>query len=287
MEPFIGSEALAAGRLNRHALRTRFQAAHPNIYLPRSGSPQLDERIIAAWLWSGRRGVIAGAAAAALHGTKWIDDDVPVELVHSNPRAPDGVITRRETLLGDEVQMLGELRVTVPARTAFDIGRRESLRSTVARLDALAGATKLDVNAVAELARRHPRMRGLRKLERALELVDPGAGSHRESYLRLFLAEGRLRPERTQIPVPAGDITYYLDMGWPEFLVAVEYDGEHHLRDRRQWRWDIIRLETLAQLGWIVIRVTAGDHPADILRRVCQALQERGYQPAFSVWPGR
>lgn len=282
-QPFIGSEALAAGRLNRHGLRTRFRAAHPNVYVPRHGSQVLGERINAAWLWSGRRGVVAGVAAAALHGAKWIDADVPVELVHVNPRAPEGVITRRETLFVDEVQMFGEMRVTVPARTAFDVGRRGPLRLAVARLDALSRATDLAVDDVAELALQHPRMRGLRQLEQVLALVDPGAESPRETYLRLSLTDWGLPPEQTQIPVPAGDVTYYLDMGWPEYMVAVEYDGQQHLVDRWQWRWDIIRLETLARLGWIIIRVTAGDRPSVILSRVRAALQSRGYPPAFIV----
>ncbi|HEU4362045.1 MAG TPA: hypothetical protein VFR27_11120 [Mycobacterium sp.] len=282
-QPFIGSEALASGRLNRHSLRTRYRAAHPDVYQLRQSPPSLSQRISAAWLWSGRQATIAGAAAAALHGSKWIDDDVPVELIHANPRAPDGVISRRETLLADEVQTVGAMRVTVPERTAFDIGRHEPLRVAVARLDALARATSLQVDDVAALARRHPRMRGLRQLERVLELVDPGAESPRETHLRLLLTEAGLPPERTQIPVPTADVTYYLDMGWPDCMVAAEYDGDQHLVDRWQWRWDIIRLETLARMGWIIIRVTATDRAPEILQRIRQALLDRGYAAGFSV----
>ncbi|HET9876560.1 MAG TPA: hypothetical protein VFQ37_12485 [Mycobacterium sp.] len=285
-QPFIGSEALADGRMNRHGLRTRYRAAFPNVYVPRQPPLSLSERITAAWLWSGRRAVVAGVAAAALHGTKWIDRDVPVELIHANPRAPDGVITRRETLLDGEVQTLGarggEMRVTVPERTAFDIGRREPLRAAVARLDALARATNLAVDDVAALARRHPRMRGLRRLEHALDLVDPGAQSPKKTYLRLLLTEAGLPPEQTQIPVPTDDDMYYLDMGWPGCMVAAEYDGDQHLLDRWQYRRDIIRLEALARMGWIVIRVIAEDRAAGIVARVRQALQVRGYPPAFS-----
>lgn len=293
-QPFVGSEALAAGRLNRHGLRTHYRAAHPDVYVPGQLQLRLDQRITAAWLWSGRRGVVAGAAAAALHGARWVDDDVPVELVYANPRAPAGVITRRETLFDDEMQTFDDemqtltgrdngMLVTIPARTAFDIGRHERLRPAVTRLDALARATRLDVQAVAALALRHPRMRGLRQLERALSLVDPGAESPRETYLRLLLTDAGLPPDQTQIPVPTADVTYYLDMGWSEVMVAAEYDGKHHQVDSLQWRKDIIRLETLARMGWIVIRVVAGDRAPEVVWRVCQALQARGHPPAFSV----
>lgn len=71
-------------------------------------------------------------------------------------------------------------------------------------------------------------------------------------------------------------MTYYLDMGWEDFMVAAEYDGEQHRRDRWQYTWDIRRRETLERLGWIVIQVVAGDRPADIVSRVSAALARRG-----------
>jgi hypothetical protein len=37
--------------------------------------------------------------------------------------------------------------------------------------------------------------------------------------------------------------TYYLDMGWEEALVAVEYDGDQHRTDRWQYTKDVRRLE--------------------------------------------
>jgi very-short-patch-repair endonuclease len=73
----------------------------------------------------------------------------------------------------------------------------------------------------------------------------------------------------------AGTLIAYLDMGWPDLMVAVEYDGEQHRTDRRQYTWDLRRLELLEQLGWIVIRVVAGDRREDILRRVRAAIARR------------
>ena len=67
----------------------------------------------------------------------------------------------------------------------------------------------------------------------------------------------------------------YLDLGWPEYMVAVEYDGDHHRADRRQYVKDIRRIEKLERMGWIIIRVVAEDRPADIVRRVRAALDTR------------
>jgi hypothetical protein len=41
-EPFIGSEALERGALNRHQLRTRYRALLPNVYLSTSAEPSLE-----------------------------------------------------------------------------------------------------------------------------------------------------------------------------------------------------------------------------------------------------
>lgn len=273
-QPFIASEALASGTLSRHQLRTRYRAVLPNVYLPMHVEASLELRIAAAWLWSRRRGIIAGAAAAALHGAQWIPDGVPVELIHANPRTPPGVLTRRDVLLDNEIQVIGGLDVTTPERTAFDIGRRGAIRSAVVRLDALARATGFKVEDALGVAKSHPHSPGLRRLESALELVDAGAQSPRESYLRLLLIDAGLPRPQTQIPVLGVDRipVAYLDLGWEDCMVAVEYDGDQHRTDRRQYVKDIRRLETLEQLGWIVVRVVAEDQPAAIVRRVRAAI---------------
>lgn len=274
-EPFIGSEALARRQLSRHQLRMRYRAVFPNVYLPNNIHPTLEQRIAAAWLWANRQGVICGAAAAALHGAKWILDDVPVELVHANTRPPRGVLTRRDKLIDGETQTIDERTVTTPERTAFDIGRRGAVRSAVARLDALARATGLKVDDVLRIAQRHPGTPGLRRLEKALELVDAGAQSPRESYLRLLLLDAGFPRPHTQIPVLGVDgiPVAYLDLGWEDFLVGVEYDGDHHRLDRRQYIKDIRRLEMLERMGWIVVRVVAEDRPAYVVRRVRAAIR--------------
>jgi very-short-patch-repair endonuclease len=65
-------------------------------------------------------------------------------------------------------------------------------------------------------------------------------------------------------------------MGWRDFMVAVEYDGDHHRKDRKQYVKDIARLRMLEALGWKVIRVIAEDRPEEWLARVEAALIDRG-----------
>ena len=276
-EPFIGSEALNNGTLRPHQLRSRFRAVFPNVYVQRHQQPTLRQRALAAWLWSHRQGVIAGLTAAAWHGSKWVDERLPVEMVWSNARPPRGLRTYDMRLHPEEFGFVAGLPVTTPQRTAFDIGRGKPVGIAVAHLDALMHASGLKVDEVAEMADRHRGARGLRQLEKALDLVDAGSQSPKETWLRLLLIRAGLPRPTTQIPVMTGDgaQVYYLDMGWKNLMTAVEYDGEHHRLDRWQYTKDIRRREVLDRLGWIVIRVIATDRPADIIRRVRDALEFR------------
>lgn len=267
---FIASEALAAGRVTRHGLVAHHQRVLPGVYGPRRGPTSLLDRTTAAWLWSQRRGVVTGLAASALHGAKWVDVDAPIELNYVHNKAPSGVITRRDTLLdGEIVHRLG-MPVTSIERTAFDLARRGPAGKAVERLDSLARATRFNNEDILAVVDEHPRVRGRRRVADLLGLVDAGAQSPRETWLRLLLMDAGFPRPATQIPVaaPDGYPRYFLDMGWEEFMVAVEYDGEQHRIDLRQYRGDVARSEYIDGQGWRRIRVLAGHRSGDIVRRV-------------------
>jgi hypothetical protein len=276
---FRGSEALRQGKLTPYRLRTDFRPIYPDVYVAKYAAPSLRTRSVAAWLWSGRRGVLAGLAAAALHGSSWIDDDESVEMVWRNPHPPAGVVTRSRRLDGDELARVAGLPVTTPARTAFDLARQLPTDEAVARLDALKRAKSFPIEEVLLLVRRYPRARGLRRLRSVLSLVDAGAASPKETWLRLLLINAGLPVPTTQIPVQENwRCIGVLDMGWEKYKVAVEYDGDHHRSDRRQYARDQWRLRKLEELGWIIVRVIAEDKPDDVVRRVREALRRHGYR---------
>ena len=81
--PFVGSEALASGLVKKHQLRAHFRTVYPDVYVPTNAVLSMHQRAKAAWLYSHREGVIAGLTASALHGAKWGDDDLPIELIWS------------------------------------------------------------------------------------------------------------------------------------------------------------------------------------------------------------
>jgi hypothetical protein len=266
------------GVLTPGELRCRYRPIYPDVHVPRAVAPTLHDRTNGAWLWSRRRGVITGSAAAALHGSRWIDDLAPIELIWSNNHPPSGVITRNERIGDDEIMSVDGMHVTIPARTAFDLGRFLRRDQAVAHLDALANARIIRPADVLTLAERYAGARGAKKCRTAVELMDAGAQSPKETWLRLLVIDAGYPRPRTQIPVLDDDgfAFAYLDLGWDDVMIALEYDGEHHRTDPMQYRKDIRRIEAIQRQGWIVIRVIAGDRAEDILERLGSAWLSRG-----------
>lgn len=276
-EPFIGGEAVAAGRLTPYRLRSRFVAIYPDVYLLAGTQPTAALRAQAAWLWSRRRGVVAGRSAAALHGAKWVDDRAPAELLYPYRRPPRGIRTWSDQLSEDEIQTISGIPVTTPARTALDLACRYPVEAAVAMIDALARATRLKMADVELLAERYRGRRGIRRARIALDLVDPGAESPRETWLRLLLIRAGFPRPQTQIPVydDWGQLVAVLDMGWEDLKVAADYEGDHHRTSRIQFNRDIRRSEAVSELGWIDVRVTAEDTEASAIGRVGTARDRR------------
>ena len=273
---FLGSEAIASGNITRGQLRSRYRAIYPDVYEPKAVKPSLHANTTGAWLWSKRRGVITGRAAAALHGALWVDEAAPVELMWQNCNPPPGIVCRDERFTCDEVVEIDDMAVATIERTAFDLGRHLPRGAAVSHLDALSRATGLEAEHLMPLIDHYAGARGVRRLKGALDLMDAGAESPKETWTRLVLVDGGFPRPTTQIPVPNDNGSmFYLDMGWEYCMLAVEYDGDHHRSDPKRYARDIARLEELQRKGWIVIRVIAGHRPPFILYRVRQAWAQR------------
>jgi hypothetical protein len=177
----------------------------------------------------------------------------------------------------DEIQLIGGVPATTPARTAFDLACRNPVGQAVAAIDALARATGLKAADAESVADRYKGHRNIRRARRALTLIDAGAESPRETWLRLLVVEAGYPPPQTQIPVYGehGELVAVVDMGWGDIKIALEYEGSQHWTDPWQFRKDVERYEALPDLGWIAIRVTAGDTRGGILGRLAAAWARR------------
>lgn len=214
---------------------------------------------MAAWLWSGRRATLAGLSAAAVLGSRWLSTDAPAELARCHRSSAPGINIHTGPIADDELVVVDGMSCTTVARTGYDLGRRLPFETAV----------------------RYPGARGVRRLRRALDFVDAGAESPQETRLRLLLVQSGLPRPVTQIPVTDqwGRVRRRIDMGYPQWMVAVEYDGEQHWTSRKQHAEDIERLEFLAALGWVIVRVSAEQlrwRPDEVVARVRRALRAAG-----------
>ncbi|MBN3512636.1 DUF559 domain-containing protein [Mycolicibacterium septicum] len=274
----VGSEAMAAGSATRQTLRSKYVMVHQNVYAPTGLLLTAHDRAMAAWLWSGRNATLAGYSAAAVLGSKWLPDDSPAELARTRQPSPPGILIHTGVIAADELQLVGEMTCTSVARTCYDIGRRQPLDTAIIRIDALLNVTHVGVDRVVDIAERYPGARGIRRLRKALDLADAGAESPQETRLRLVLIRGGLPRPATQIPVADewGRVRRRIDMGWPDWMVGVEYDGDQHWSSPEDHENDIVRLEFLASRGWTIVRVSARQlrcRQPEIVARVHNALK--------------
>lgn len=270
-EPFVGSEALAAG-MTRHQLRTRYMAIHWGVYVTVGTEPTPVLRAKAAWLRSRRRGVLAGFSAAAMHGARWIDSDQPACVIDENHRPERGIVVWRDDVLDDEIWLIDGIRVTNPIRTAIDLACRFPPKVSIPAIDALLRATKRTRADVLAALPRHAGRKGIVRARKAIALVDGAAQSRKETWLRLlFLKAGYPWPEAQCIVYDDfGAEIGHVDGGWRDRKIGYEYQGEHHT-DIEQLTYDIRRVDAMREMGWIILQFTCRDGTAAILARLAKA----------------
>ncbi|MGN6299481.1 MAG: DUF559 domain-containing protein [Angustibacter sp.] len=121
--------------------------------------------------------------------------------------------------------------------------------------------------------------RGVRRLQRALPLLVAGADSPMETRLRLLLVRAGLPiPYVNRDVVEDGAWLARPDLSYPAQRIAIEYEGDQHRSDRRQWKSDKTRRRLLEDVGWLVIEVIDDDvyrTPELTVARVRAALAAR------------
>ena len=220
----------------------------------------------------------------------WVAE-APADDVHvSVQRDPHRSLPRVQGLRVHEVHKLEHsthagLPLTPPHRTFLDLAPYCDLTELVTAGDSLVRRTDADPEHLIETASASIGIRGIRLAREAAALVRRGVDSPMESRLRLLLVlAGLPEPE-------VGRVIHDSDGGWlarpdlcyPDLKIAIEYDGQHHLLDIRQWRRDIRRRENLEREGWLVRVITAHDllqSPTTVIARISQDLHTRRHRLA-------
>lgn len=122
------------------------------------------------------------------------------------------------------------------------------------------------------------RFPGSAAVRRAFGRARAGVESPKETETRLAIVEAGLPEPVVQFEVRAGSyLVARVDLAYPQWLIAIEYEGDGHRTDKAQWRRDIARQRELEQRGWIVIRLTQQDldQPDSFTGRIRSAIDGR------------
>ncbi|WP_430780546.1 DUF559 domain-containing protein [Actinoplanes sp. G11-F43] len=206
---------------------------------------------------------VGGPSAATLWGVGTLPPHAPVTVVtprNSRIRPLRRLSVHYTTLAETDVTVHDGTRLTTPARTVFDLGRRHGRADTLAVLDAMLHRGLLNENDLRGMLADRRTWPGAARLAELVDLAEPLSESTMESRLRLVIIDAGLSPVAVQHPVhtTAGEFVGRVDFAWPDIRLAVEYDGDHH-RERGQYRRDVGRLNALRMAGWTVLRFTADD----------------------------
>lgn len=234
--------------------------------------------------------VLAGPSAAFIHGVDHaagFDDDVHV-ITPPTVRVGGQKQLRIHHLLLRSDEMVG--RVTTPTRTAWDVATWLDPLDSVPIIDALLGrrlATAADLTRQIDQNQGRP---GWRRAAHARDLADGGARSPAESRLRVRLVLAGIPRPVTQCPVRISPtLVLHPDLGWPEWQVAMEYDGRWHA-DPDNLHHDRRRLNHLVAAGWAVLHVTSRRMHEDfphVLDELRTTLKGRGWRPRTRLDPAR
>lgn len=129
--------------------------------------------------------------------------------------------------------------------------------------------------------------KGARRLLAALRFARPGSESRMETLLRLLMSQYGLDILELQVDVhdTEGRWIGRFDMVDRERRLIIEYDGEHHRRDRAQCLKDQRRLDSARAAGYRILRLHREDvldRPQETARRIADFL-ERPLRPVSAA----
>lgn len=280
---FRGTEAVRRGLLTADQLRSKaWLRVHHDVYA--DARLDRDHRLTcrAAGLWLPPHAAVAGPSAAYLHGVEHaasFTDAVHVITPPTHRLSPHrGLRIHHTPVDRSEITIRDGVPCTTPTRTAWDVANWLADVPAVTVIDGLLRLRLVDKGDLLILAESRVGRRGATRAARVFDLADGRAESPPESRLRVRLVlAGLPRPvPQYAISLPNGN-TYRVDLAWPEYRVAVEYDGQWH-GDPNQIHADRRRLNQLLGAGWIVLHVTSQRLNRDfmgVVREIRAALRAR------------
>jgi hypothetical protein len=278
---FLGSHAVAAGAVSRAQLQAGlYRSLLWNVYAD-PGLP-VDHQLYAraAALVMPGDAVLAGRSAAGWFGAPFAQPTQPVLVAvppDSSWRGPRGVRVHRTVVPAAEVITVeGDIRITTPERTAWDVAAHETVLDAVALLDGMVRAGHVGHAQLIHQAENGVGRWRSRRVAKVMPLVDGRSESPPESWVRVACVRAGLPAPVPQFVVLEQSVFLgRVDLAWPEAGLVVEYEGAYHF-DGLQIERDDRRYERLVAAGWRVIRVSAADlrNLDAVVRRIADALAD-------------
>ncbi|MCZ3385676.1 MAG: hypothetical protein LH630_01595 [Actinomycetia bacterium] len=239
--PFAKAEVLDLGIRNREwrslVSEDLVREVYPGCFVDASLPDTVQLRLAIASRILSPELVAARRTAAWLHGLDLLDyrgfpRTPPLEVVthRQELRSKSSLLTTHvaDDLLPADVMTVGDLQVTTPMRTAADLARFAPRPDALVAADALLNKELVVPEACLKSLVRWRRRYGVRQAYEIADLADGRSESGGESRLRLRVIDmGLPRPE-LQLPVYDlfGECRFRLDVGWKNWMLALEHDGE-------------------------------------------------------------
>lgn len=277
---FSTAEAYAAGLTKRDLSRAAYRRLFRGAYVRAGASPTYTEQLEFALRVVPGAQFVAEHSAARQHG----GITPPASNLHVGTRVrtkckQEGIYLRFYKNVPDVVLLKG-IWTTSAGQTYLDLARSLEFVDLLVLGDSLvrrAGCSPTYLkNFVADSS-----AHGAQLAREVAQLVRKDVDSPNESRLRLLMISGDLdEPKVNEVIGDQSRLRWRkVDLSYPQWKVAVEFDGRHHIEREHQWDNDILRREELEDLGWRFVIVTSTamyTDPLRVLQRITDTVVAAG-----------
>jgi Protein of unknown function (DUF559) len=261
IQPLTRVEALRRGFTDRQLSGPKFQRLFQGVYLPAGERICVLQRTRAALMIAPDGSYASHHTAAVLWGavpSETIDTHICVPQADSSRSVRKGIVAHRADPGLVPVHHRG-LLVATPAAVFLQMAAvAPDLVELVVLGDSLARTGRVTPEALVKAADGWDG-KGARRARRAARLVRSGVDSPMESRLRMLLVLAGFPEPVVDVIIrhENGDWDIRLDLSYPHLKLVIEYDGWHHLMEKKQWSRDLKRREWLESKGWRIVVINS------------------------------